>query len=296
MNIPYDRKQVSNTIVSVLAFLFLLPPVFAQEWKDYKNQKDGFTAQFPGEPRVSETTWKSEASFTLPERIYSLELGPTRYSVTVVDYTGIQALGRARLKTCPEATDETCNGTPLSGEGYWKHDLRGAMLYATRTLIARDDVQVKDIAWNQISRISTISLSFTNTRDGSRTYALVTMNERKLYIVQGTVPKQAPYPLQFGGSFSIFNTAPAPAGVKPNANGGFAYPSLYSNEIYGVGDVPPPATSDTAGGAGDYRPHEFDNVPIPPYPLPKGIASDGRPVGSGPRKRDDAPPPQRKTP
>jgi len=294
MNVTCDSKQVRTAIIGVLAVLFVLPSAFAQEWKDYKNQKDGFAAQFPGggEPRVVETTWKSEASFTLPERIYSLEVGPARYSVTVVDYSGIQALGRARLKTCPEATDETCNGTPLAGEGYWKHDLRGAMLYATRTLIARDGIQVKDIAWNQISRVSTITMSFTNTRDGSKTYALVTMNERRLYIVEGTVPAKSVFPLQFGGSFAIFNTL----STNPNpGGGGFAYPSLYSNEIYGVGDVPPPAVSDTAGTAGDYSPHEFDNVPVPPYPLPKGIASDGRPLKSGQVKGDGAPAPQRTT-
>src|ERR1700719_2513162 len=123
MSVTCDSKQVRTAIIGVPAFLFFLPLAFAQEWKDYKNQKDGFTAQFPGEPRVTERTWKSEASFTLPERIYSLDLGSSRYSVTVVDYSGIQTLGRARLKSCPEATDETCNGTPLSGEGYWKHDL-----------------------------------------------------------------------------------------------------------------------------------------------------------------------------
>jgi len=291
MNGIYHRKKMRKTMIGVLAFVSCLPMAFAQEWKEYRNQHDGFAAQFPSasDPRIIESTWESESGFKLPARIYLVERGAERYSVTVADYTSIQALGRARLKSCPEATDETCNGTPLSGEGYWKHDLRGAMLWATKRLIARDDVQVKDIGWNQISRISTISMSFASPRAGTKTYALVTMNERRLYVVEGIVPAKAVFPLQFGGSFAIFSSDPkAP---RQPAEGGFPYPSLYSNEIYGVGDIPLPPPSDTPPSAGPYLPHEYDNVPVPSYPPPKGIASDGRPIGQA---RPGATPPQRK--
>ena len=142
---------------------------------------------------------------------------------------------------------------------------------------------------------STITTQFTNSREATKTYAVITMNERRLYICQGTVPKTAVFRLEFGGSFTIFNTFPPPEGIKPNADGEFGYASLYSNEIYGVGDVPLPPVSDTPGGASDYHPHDFDNVPVPPCPLPKGIASDGRPVGSGPIRADYTTAPQNTT-
>ena len=205
----------------------------------------------PGQQvRVVETTYQSWTGFTLPARIYSVERGAERYSVTVADYTGVQALGRAKLKKCTEG-DEICTGTPLSGEGYWKHDLRGAMLYAASNLIKRD-AKFLDMAWDQISRISTIQVSLINNRDESRTYALVTMNKRLLYIVEGTVPKGAASAVRFGGSFSMI--------ARDGSNtGGFAYPSLYSNEIYGVGDIPgPPPAQGSEGGAREYRPDEFN--------------------------------------
>ena len=32
----------------------------AQEWIEYVNTPDGFKVNFPGQPKVTETTWKSE--------------------------------------------------------------------------------------------------------------------------------------------------------------------------------------------------------------------------------------------
>jgi hypothetical protein len=235
----------------VLAFLFFVPSVFAQEWVKYRNDRDAFEMEVPpGQTvRVTETTYESWTGFTLPARVYSFERGAERYSVTVADYTGIQALGRAKLKKCTP-DDEICTGTPLSGEGYWKHDLRGAMLWAAGNLIKRD-AKLTDMSWDQISRISAIQVSLLNNRDESRTYAIVTMNKRLLYIVEGTTPKGAPSADRFGGSFSMI-------GGNGSNNGGFAYPSLYSNEIYGVGDIPgPPPAQGAEGGAREFKIDEF---------------------------------------
>lgn len=250
LNVTYNCNQVRATIAFVLAFLFFLPAAFAQEWVKYRSERDGFEMEIPPgqQVRVVETTYESWTEFKLPARIYSVERGAERYSVMVADYTGIQVLGRAKLKKC-QPNDEICTGTPLSGEGYWKHDLRGAMLHGASTLIKRD-AKVLDVAWDQISRVSTIQVSLLNNRDESRTYALVTMNKRLMYIVEGTVPKGSPSAVRFGGSFSMI--------ARDGSTGGFAYPSLYSNEIYGVGDIPEPPTAKGAeGGARPFRPDEF---------------------------------------
>ncbi len=251
LNVTYNRNQVRTTITCVLAFFLFLSPAFAQEWVKYRSQSDGFEMEIPPglAVRVTETTFQSWTEFTLPARIYSVQRGAERYSVTVVDYRSIQELGRAKLKKC-QPNDEICTGTPLSGEGYWKHDLRGAMLHAASTLIKRD-VKVMDMAWDQISRVSTIQVSMINNSDQSRNYALVTMNQRLMYIVEGIVPQGSPSAVRFGGSFSII--------ARDGSTGGFAYPSLYSNEIYGIGDIPaPPPAQGAEGGARPFRPDEFD--------------------------------------
>ena len=202
----------------------------AQEWTEYRRVQDGFEALFPGQPRVTETTWKSQAGFNLPARVYSVERGHERYSVTVADYTGIEQLGKERVKTCP-AGAEPCLGTPgLSGVGYWRHDTRGAPLYAASLLIKRD-VKLTEMYWNQVYLVSGIMLQLTSNVDESRTYVYIAMHEMKLYIVEATVPKGAPEPLLFVTSL----------GWLDKDGKELRYRTLYSHEIHGLKEAPLPA-------------------------------------------------------
>ncbi|MBI3050058.1 MAG: hypothetical protein HYY76_17300 [Acidobacteria bacterium] len=219
-----------KTAITCVLALLVTRPALAQEWNEYKSVRDGFQALFPGQPRVAETTWKSQAGFNLPARVYSVERGRDRYSVTVADYSGIEALGKERAKTCP-AGAEPCLGAPnLSGVGYWKHDTRGAPLYAASLLIKRD-VTLTEMFWNQFDSISGITLQLTSNVDESRTFAYVVMHEMKLYIVEATVPKGAPEPLLFVTSF----------GLLDRAGDELRYQTLYSHEIHGLREAPVPA-------------------------------------------------------
>jgi hypothetical protein len=228
------------TLVCIFARLIVAAPASAQDWIAYQSDRDAFAAQFPpgSEPTVTETIWESQSGFKLPSRVYSVEGASRSYAVTVVDYRGIQELGRARIKTC-KSDDEICVGSNLSGEGFWKHDTRGAMMYAVSKLVKRPDVRVADIAWNQIARVSTVLVSLVNTRDESKTYALVTMYEMTLYIVESTVPKEAPSPVQFAGSFTplVRGTDRAPS-----------YATLYVHEIHALREAPLPPPNPPGGG------------------------------------------------
>ena len=59
----------------------------AQDWSEYQNIPDGFKIDFPGQPKMTETTWTSEYGYKLPARVYTADRGKERYSMTVVDYT-----------------------------------------------------------------------------------------------------------------------------------------------------------------------------------------------------------------
>src|SRR6516162_4412512 len=61
MSVTYDRNQVRTGITCVLAFLFFVPSVFAQEWVKYRNDRDAFEMEVPpGQTvRVTETTYES---------------------------------------------------------------------------------------------------------------------------------------------------------------------------------------------------------------------------------------------
>lgn len=226
---------------TTLVFAFVLSmavPAVAQDWTEYQNIRDGFKVVFPGQPQVAETTWKSEFDYMLPARMYSAERGQERYLLTVVDYSGIEQQGIAHRKTCA-AGAETCLGSELAGPGYWKHDVRGALIYATSKFLQRD-ARVTHYLWNHQDLVEGQELQLTNNADQSRTFVFVAMHEMKLYVLEGTVPKGYPQPALFQNSM----------GWLDKEGNGIRYQTIYANQFYGLKELPPPSRAGGGRGAG----------------------------------------------
>jgi metallo-beta-lactamase class B len=202
------------------AFLMLPAPALGQ-WVEFASPRDGFSANFPGQPRITETTFRSQFGADLPARVYSAELGPGRYSLTVVDYRPLEGILTAKSKNCPAAA-ETCRGntaaTSTTGAGYWKADRAGALLYASWLFLQRD-AKVTHYLWNNVDFVEGHHLQLTNTADGSRTLAAIYMHEDRLYILEGTVPDGHPEPGLFQQSIQWID----------EQGRGFRYQSLYHN-------------------------------------------------------------------
>jgi hypothetical protein len=218
-------------IVGVAIALSVAGTASAQEWDQYVNTQDGFKIDFPGQPKITETTWKSEYGYTLPARIYSAQMGGGNYSMTVVDYTGIEEMGLARQKTCPAGAEPCQGGRPGSpiGPGYSRQDIRGALVYTTSKFIARD-AKVTHLLWNWEDLVEGNEIHLTNNADQSRTMAFIAMHHNHLYILEGTVPKGYPEPGLFFQSLGW---------VDKDGNG-IRYQSIYVNELYGTGELPEP--------------------------------------------------------
>lgn len=196
----------------------------AQEWTEFASREDRFTANFPGQPQITNTTWTSEYFAVLPAKIYSAEMGQSRYSITVVDYGPVERILTEKAKACPPGA-ETCSGVVDTGRGYWKNDVRGAVTYATFRLMQRPGTKVTHLMWNFIEMVSGQQLQLTNA-DGSRTFASVYMHQNKLLIIEGTVPAGYPEPGLFQQSLGWLD-----------AEGkGVRYTRLYTNEP----DMPEP--------------------------------------------------------
>src|SRR5262245_8694768 len=75
------------------------------------HREDRFTCNFPSQPKVTETTYRSQMGAALPARIYSADQGQSRYSVTVIDYNQDQPLLKEKAKSCPVGA-EPCLGSP----------------------------------------------------------------------------------------------------------------------------------------------------------------------------------------
>ena len=227
--------RVAALVVSVM--LVAAGTAAAQEWEEFVSKEDGFKVDFPGTPKVADLTWKSQMDYILPGKVYSVDKGKERYSMTVVDYRPIEQQGIERAKTCEEGNQQCRQNAGIMGPGYWKHDERSALMYATFKLIQKAK-QVTSLAWEWQDMVEGNFLQLTNA-DDSRTFAYVAMHENKLYILEGTVPKGYPQPGLFQQSMGF---------VDANGNGLRYQGIIYSNAYHGMGVYPKPQGQGQGGG------------------------------------------------
>jgi len=226
-----------KTTFVVALMLSIASPLAAQEWDLFVSTRDGFKVDFPGQPKVTETTWKSQMEYILPARVYSADKGREHYALTVVDYSGLEQQGIERSKKCPPGNQQCReNAGPVIGPGYWKQDERGAIVYATFKLLQRDG-KVTSLSWDWQDLVEGQSIHLTNA-DESRTFAYVAMHEHKLYILEGTVPKGYPEPGLFQQSLGW---------VDKDGNG-IRYQNIYSNAFHGMGVYPKPPIAGAGRG------------------------------------------------
>ena len=227
-----------TAVIAASLTIVLTGLAFAQEeWDLFISKEDGFSVNMPGQPKVEQITWKTQYGYTAPGRIYSATRGPERYSVTVVDYRVLEDQGIARSKQCP-AGAETCRGNQVAGPigpGYWKMDVRGALIFAAFKFLQRD-AKVTDFNYQFQELVEGLMLQLTN-RDESRTFGYITMHDNRLYIFEGTVPKGNPEPALFQASVGF---------VDKDGNG-IRYQTIYSNGYHGLGEYPVPGRAGRGG-------------------------------------------------
>ena len=226
-------------LVSVSLALVVLgaaQPALAQDWAEFASAESGFAVNFPGQPRVTDTTFTSEYGYRLPAKVFSAERGSERYSVTVVEYGGIEKMGIERAKGCPPGA-EPCMGSMNTGPGYWKMDVGGAIVFATWRFIQRD-AKVTHLMWNFVDLVEGQQLQLTNNADQSRTFVFIAMHLDRLYIFEGTVPQGRPEP-------GLFQQSVGFSDYKGNR---VRYQYVYSNRY------PPPPLTGRGGGAAAVSP------------------------------------------
>jgi hypothetical protein len=230
------------------AVLLISTPALAQEWVEYKNLQDRFAVNLPGQPTVRDFTYTSWLEARLPARVYTVERGAERYSVTFVDYTQAQRVHAEMaqsLSCAPGAPQGSCTAaiagtdSAAQGIGAWKYDVQGALDHASEAFLKRD-AKVTYFAWATIDRIVGRQIHLTNP-NGSRTFVAIHMLENRLYIFEGTVPARAPEPALFEQSPQLLD-----------ADGKTVrFPDNYIN-MYGIPEASPArqGTQTPRGGRG----------------------------------------------
>jgi len=192
------------------AMLLVAPGVFAQEeFKEFLAKDDLFAANFPGTPVLTTRMWETEYGAKIPAHVYTSTVqvpqGTRKYVVTAVDYSPVRQILTDYAKTC-DPRDERCGGTfPLEGAGYWKNDLRGAMMFAATKYITNPDYRVTHYMWNYLGGqgIEVNELQATSNKDQSRTHVTIYMHHNRLYVMEETTPANYPPPGLFVQSMSL---------------------------------------------------------------------------------------------
>ena len=170
-------------------------PALAQEWDTYVSRGDRFSITFPGEPVVEEITCPSEYGAVLQGRVYSVQQGASRFSVTAIDYTDSEARHAAVTKN-----------VSFAGAMYWRIDIMASIQYAATKFRQREGATVTYDAWHYIDLVEGHQLQLTNA-DQSRTFVAIYLHENRLYIVEGTVPRNAAPPGLFQQNLSFLDEA-----------------------------------------------------------------------------------------
>ena len=171
-------------MVSLLVALAAPLPAFAQGWIEYTNREDRFSINFPGEPMIEETEYQPLEGPPVPARIYTGERGDSRFKLTVVDFT-------AEYEFTP---------WPFVFTG--ANAVQGATAFAATALRQRGEVTYD--AYDRLNLIPGQLLQVTEP-DGRRIFAGIYTYDRRLYIMEASVPEGAPPPALFRTSFAILD-------------------------------------------------------------------------------------------
>lgn len=166
--------RFARLIPAVLLFVGVSTAALAQAWIEYKNLQDRFTINFPGEPKVESLTYTAEDGNTFPAHRYSATRGQSTYVVTVVDFTTSDSVST----------------------------VRGAIAFETAK--QRKLGKVTYDAYAQVDRIEGMQLQVTKP-DGKRLFTGVHLEDKRLYILEGTVPAGDPPPAAFQVSLTILD-------------------------------------------------------------------------------------------
>lgn len=195
---------MSIRLIALSVVLYASSVASAQSWIEYVNRADFFSINFPSQPKVQDITWLSEQETKYPGRVYSVENGPSRYAITVVDYSDAERLNAERAKNCPADAQTACSGSATMGVGSWIVDLQGAMSYAIAKFMTREGARVTFFGWFYQDLIEGLQAQITNA-DGSRTFVATHMHDNRLYVLESTVPRGAPQPGHFQQSLQFLD-------------------------------------------------------------------------------------------
>jgi hypothetical protein len=180
-------RRIVIVAAMIAAAALSAAPSFAQEWIQFVSKADLFGVNFPSEPKTQEAGFMTEFGITLPARIYTADAGPSRYSVTVVDYADAEKIHTAGVEQCRKNGGE---GDACQND--WRSDVQGSIVFAASKYV-KGTGKVTHFGWAAVDQVEGIRVQVTNA-DRSKTFAEIHRHGTRLYVLEATVPARAPAP------------------------------------------------------------------------------------------------------
>jgi len=194
-------RLITISLLLPLAFGFA-GAAHAQGWTKYVNEQDQFVVNFPGEPKLVEIDYITESDVIIPARIYSVENGNSRFSMTVVDYT---AADQAHVLRCRRMNAELDIVSPnqCGGTGHLS-DIRGSTAFEAWNIRRRKSGEITYDAYGHVDGVPGHQIQILHP-DESRSFIGLYMHLNRLYVLEGTVPGDDPPPGLFQQSLGMLD-------------------------------------------------------------------------------------------
>ena len=159
-------------VSAAFALLILSGTASAQAWREYENRQEGFSINFPAEPRVETRPYTTPSGAMLPSKVYSVDLPTGRYALTFVDMA-------SRPQDEAQAIAHAANALRQKGRAVY------------------DETDNLDgIPGHQLS---------VRQPDGRLMLASVHLYNHRLYITESSVPPGSAPPQQFQQSVAMIH-------------------------------------------------------------------------------------------
>ena len=191
----------------------------AQGWIKYVNEEDQFIVNFPREPELLEVDYITESGATIPSRIHSVENGNSRYAITVVDYTVVEEAHVARCRRLEVETDRV-SPNQCSGRGHLR-DVDGSVAFEAWNIRRRSSGEITYDAFGRVDGVPGHQIQILHP-DESRSFIGIYMLDRRLYVLEGTVPGDSPPPGLFQQSLGMLDEMGRRVRYQSDADGNYS--------------------------------------------------------------------------
>jgi hypothetical protein len=178
---------------------------WSQEWALYLAFDDLFSIDFPGEPAIRKTTYKTEDGNTLPANVYTAKDEFGTYSVTAVNWATAEAQQKVTYQNCMATTGNLRGGENpgICSPNRTRGEISGATLFAVGPFLRRDS-KVQRFAQSPLDGVEGVGIELLN-QDQSQTFVQIAWHEGFLYVAEATAPKGAPPPSAFPVSLQFID-------------------------------------------------------------------------------------------